>query len=56
VVLVTPAKELAKESANGACTNMLRPSRRALRALLRMRYFLDGIEKNLIPGLRRGRL
>src|SRR5437868_11558914 len=32
---------------------MLRPSRRALRALLRMRYFLDSKTKNLI--LRRPR-
>jgi hypothetical protein len=30
------------------CTNILRPSRRALRALLRMRYFPDGIKKNVI--------
>ena len=37
-----------KELANGGCTNVLGPSRRALRALLRMRYLLDGIKKNLI--------
>jgi len=31
------------------CMGVARASRRALRALLRMRYFLDGIKKNHHP-------
>jgi len=36
----------AIEAVKGGCSAVLRPSRRALRALLRMRYVFDEIKKN----------